>query len=147
MSSFSNKSKSRVKQASFCAVILALCSQFNFNRDVVTKIKKSIKAALLSGFVYPGMGHLFLKQYALCVVFFCAFSLPLYFIISDLLSKTEQIIEQILNGDIPLDVVMISHKLSILVVDDNAQALNIKMYALIAIWLVGIIDSYRLGRK
>lgn len=110
-------------------------------------MKKSVKAALLSAFVYPGMGHFYLKKHAMFAVFACAFSVPLYFIISEIMAKAENIVEQINNGEIPLDIAAISQSLSSSAVGVDAQELNIKMYVLIIIWAIGILDSYRLGRK
>ena len=109
-------------------------------------MKKPVKAALLSTFLFPGAGHFFLKKYALCVVFSCTFSVPLYFIISDIMTKAEQVLDQIKKGDIPLDITAISESLSSSTVGLDTQELNIIMYALIIIWFIGIIDSYRLGR-
>jgi len=108
-------------------------------------MKKSVKAALLSAFVYPGVGHFFLKKYALCTVFICAFSVPLYFIVSEIFTKAEQVVEQIKNGEIPLDIAAISESLSSSMAGVDSQELNIKMYLLVIIWLIGIIDSYRIG--
>ncbi len=109
-------------------------------------MKKSVKAALLSALVYPGVGHFSLKKYAQGAVFSCAFSVPLYFLFSEIMSKAEHIAEQIQNGEIPLDIIAITEALSSSVMGVGAQELNIKMYALVFIWFVGIIDSYRLGR-
>ena len=110
-------------------------------------MKKSVKAALLSAFVYPGTGHFFLKKYGVCAFLACTFSVPLYFIISEIITKAEGIVEQFKNGEIPLDIAAISESLSSSIAGVDAQELNIKMYVLIVIWGIGIIDSYRLGRK
>jgi hypothetical protein len=105
-----------------------------------------MKAALLSAFIYPGMGHFFLRKYAMCVVLVSAFSVPLYFIISEVFSNVERVVEQIKNGEIQLDIAVISESISSSVTSVDAQEFNIKMYVLVIVWLVGIIDSYRLGR-
>ena len=84
-------------------------------------MKKSVKAALLSAFVYPGMGHFYLKKHAMFAVFACAFSVPLYFIISEIMAKAENIVEQINNGEIPLDIAAISQSLSSSAVGVDAQ--------------------------
>jgi len=109
-------------------------------------MKKPMKAALLSAFVYPGAGHFFLKKYSLCALFACTFSVPLYFIISEIITKAEHIVEQIKNGEIPMNIAAISESLSSSTAGIDTQEINIKMYALVIIWLIGIIDSYRLGR-
>jgi len=109
-------------------------------------MEKSVKAALLSALVYPGAGHYFLKKNIMCVVFVIAFSVPFYFIISDLIEKAEHVVEQIENGKIPLDITAISESLTQSTVGVAAQELNVSMYLLVIIWLVGIVDSYRIGR-
>lgn len=110
-------------------------------------MKKSVKAALLSAFVYPGAGHFYLKKYSVCALFACTFSVPLYFIISEIIAKAENIVEQIKSGEIPSDIAAISESLSSSTIGVNEQELNIKMYVLAVIWIIGIIDSYRLGLK
>ena len=109
-------------------------------------MNKAIKAALLSAFVYPGVGHLFLKKYTSFAVFFCTASLPLYLIFGELFSKTEQLVDQIIQRDIPLDAFTLSQQLSSLIAGDNGQALSSKLYVLLFIWFISILDSYRLGR-
>jgi hypothetical protein len=108
-------------------------------------MNKSVKAALLSAFVYPGLGHFFLKKYGRFAIFSGTFSIPLYFIISDIIEKAEHIVKQIKNGEIPLNLAAISESLSSNVVAANTQELNILLYVLVAIWGIGVIDSYRLG--
>ncbi len=110
-------------------------------------MKKSAKAALLSAFLYPGAGHFFLKKYAFSVAFACAFSVPLYYIISETTTKAMHIVEQIKNGEMALDITKISESLTSAAVGLDTQEVNIKMYAVIIIWLIGIIDSYRLGHE
>ncbi len=61
-------------------------------------MKKSMKAALLSALVYPGTGHFSLKKYTWGGIFAGTFSVPLYFMITDIISKAEQVVEQIKSG-------------------------------------------------
>ncbi|WP_166425641.1 hypothetical protein [Paraglaciecola sp. 20A4] len=121
-------------------------SYFVYEVRVSKKMRASIKAALLTGLVYPGAGHLYLKKSAIGISFLCAFSVPLYLIISEIMTKTMGIVEQIGNGEIPLDVTAISASLSS-VTAMNPHELNIKIYALITIWLIAIVDSFRIGNK
>ncbi|MFT5282661.1 MAG: hypothetical protein ACI94Z_001493 [Yoonia sp.] len=109
-------------------------------------MKKSVKAALLSALVYPGVGHFFLKRYAISAVLFCGFSVPLYFVVSEIFAKTEKVMEQIRNGEIPLNIVAISESLAHLTTSVDSQQLNIKIYVLVVIWIIAIIHSFKLGR-
>lgn len=101
-----------------------------------------MKAALLSAILYPGVGHFFLKKYLAGAILCLTFSISLYFLVSDMLVNTMQIVEQINNGEIPLNIAAISESLA---TSADLQELNINMYVLIIIWFLSIIDSYRLG--
>lgn len=107
-------------------------------------MKKSLKAILLSALVFPGAGHFFLKKYLAGSILLCLFLVPIYLIFSEVVTKTEAVIAQIQTGAIPLDVTAISDILTSTV---NSQALSIETNVLIIIWVIGIIDSYRLGRS
>lgn len=108
-------------------------------------MKNSVKAALLSAFVYPGVGHFFLKKYVMGSVFVCGFSVPLFFIIRKIMATAEQLVEQIKNGEIGLDIAAMSQALSSSVTDANAQDLNFIKYVLVIVWFIATIDSYRIG--
>ncbi|GHE83113.1 hypothetical protein [Thalassotalea profundi] len=108
-------------------------------------MKKSIKAALLSALIYPGVGHFFLKKYKHCIVFLVAFTVPLFFIVSEIITKAQYIVDQINKGVIPLNVPAISQALNDSMAGNNPQELNIKIYVLIIIWLLSVIDAYRNG--
>ncbi|MBU2925495.1 hypothetical protein Q4506_06275 [Colwellia sp. 4_MG-2023] len=108
-------------------------------------MKKSIKAALLSALIYPGAGHFFLKKSRVGVIFAGAFSIPLYFVISEIFAKAEKIVDQITRGEIALDPAAISVSLSNSMSGVEGQALDMNIYVLIIVWGIAIIDSYRLG--
>jgi hypothetical protein len=110
-------------------------------------MKKSLKAALLSAIVYPGAGHFFLNKYSVCAAFAGTFSVPLYFIVSEVIAKAENIVEQINNGDIPLGISAIAEALSRSTAGADAQSLDFIMCILVVVWIIAIIDSYRIARK
>ncbi len=103
-----------------------------------------MKAALLSALVYPGAGHLMLKKYVMSAVFFIAFSIPLYIIVSEIFKKTEQIVAEIQNGEVPLNISSIFASLSS---SSLMGELNIMTNVLVVVWIISIIDSYRVGRS
>lgn len=108
-------------------------------------MKKSIKAALLSALVYPGVGHFFLKKSRMGFIFAGTFSIPLYFVISEIIAQAEKVVDQITRGEIALDSATISASLSSSMSGVEGQALNMNFYVLIIIWVIAIIDAYRLG--
>lgn len=107
-------------------------------------MKKSIKPVLLSALVFPGAGHFFLKKYLVGSILLCLFLVPVYLIFSEVMSVTDTVIAQIQTGEISLDVAVISELITRTV---NYQALNIETNSLIIVWIIGVIDSYRLSRS
>jgi hypothetical protein len=80
-------------------------------------------------------------------IFFCAFSIPLYFVISEIIAKAKNIVEQVNRGEIPLDTAAISASLTNSMAGTEGQVLDLQIYLLIAIWFIALIDSYRVGNK
>ena len=109
-------------------------------------MRKPFKAVLLSALVYPGLGHFLLKHYIQGCLIIVAFTLPLWFLISDMVAKTNQVIAQIQNGQIPLDSVAISDAISNSS-GTELQTLTIYSYVMLGVWIIGIVDVYRISRK
>lgn len=110
-------------------------------------MNRAIKAVLLSALIFPGSGHLFLKKYVNAIVFISIFSIPLFLVIADVVNKTNHVIEEIEKGYIPLDAVAISEALSNIMTRTDTQSLNMQVYFMIAVWIIAIIDAYRLAKK
>ena len=105
-----------------------------------------MKAALLSAFVFPGVGHFLLKKYIPGAVLAGAAFAGLYFLIAKTLEKTIQITEKIQSGEVQLDVATITDLVSKQATGTEAQLLNIAAAILFISWIIGIVDSYRVGR-
>jgi hypothetical protein len=108
-------------------------------------MKRSIKAALLSGLVFPGVGHLYLRRYVRGVLLAAAAAALSYFIVSIAVNMALDVAGKIQSGDVPLNAASISD----LVSKDSQRSENssdIATTALFALWLIGIVDSYREGR-
>lgn len=67
-------------------------------------------------------------------------------LLSVALEKAQQISDKILSGEIPLDVTRISEEITNHAATGGTQWANISTYLLLVCWLIGIVDSYRLGR-
>jgi hypothetical protein len=110
-------------------------------------MNKSMKAALLSVFIFPGVGHFFLKKYISGTVLAAAAMTALYLIISRAVARTLQITEKIQRGDVQLDVAAITDLVSKPPSGTEGQLLNMATTMLIVVWLIGIVDSFRAGRR
>jgi hypothetical protein len=109
-------------------------------------MKRSTKAALLSAFVFPGAGHVFLKKYIAGIVLAVTSFSAIYYIFNNALERALQISEKIQSGDIQLDVAAITELVSKQPAGAEAQLLNIATVAVTLCWLIGIVDAYRIGR-
>jgi hypothetical protein len=109
-------------------------------------MSKAIKAALLSAVVFPGTGHFFLKKHVVGSLLAVAALASLYLVISRMVERALLIVEKIQRGEVQLDVAAIAELISKQPTGTDAQLLNIAWAVLIISWLIGIVDSYRVGR-
>ena len=110
-------------------------------------MNNSIKAALLSGLIFPGVGQLSLgykKRGWLIIFVICVF---LYLIISKAIQQASSIIEKMQASGVPLDIESISNETSRLVSFSDNSSLNILLVLLIMGWVISVFDAYFLGAK
>ena len=110
-------------------------------------MKKSIKASLLSALVFPGAGHFFLKQKVTGAVLALFASFGLYSITVTILEKAQKIADQILSGDLPANSDAISQLASLEVMSMDTGQMDAAMTVLLISWLLGVVDSFRIGLK
>jgi hypothetical protein len=108
-------------------------------------MKRSIKAALLSGLVFPGLGHIYLKRYVQGLLLASGAALAIYFVVSTAVHTALDIVEKIEGGGVPLDVKAITDLVS-QQSRGTEQLTNVATIALLAFWTIGIAESYRVGR-
>ena len=109
-------------------------------------MKKSMKAVLFSALVFPGGGHLYLKKHIQAALLILVSVACVGVLLSVAMEKAQQISDKILAGEIPLDLTRITAEVSNQVAAGGTQMADIATYVLLICWLVGIADSYRLGR-
>ena len=108
-------------------------------------MKNSMKAALLSGLIFPGIGHLYLKRYLQGILLTLGAGSALYYIISVVVATALEVVDKMQYGEVPLDMdnitTLVSQQLS-----GAEQSTNLAMLILVVIWVIGVVDSYRQGR-
>jgi len=109
-------------------------------------MKTSIKAALISAFVFPGAGHFFLKKYTVGTLLAGISSAILYVVISKTVERALQIADKIQSGEVQPQLAAIAEFIASQPVGAEDQLLSVATYVLLGAWLCGIIDSYRVGR-
>lgn len=110
-------------------------------------MQKPIKAALFSALIFPGCGHFLLRCYRTGLVLLAITLAALGFILNYAITQAQIIADQILANELPLDPVLIAERVSAATSAGNSPANHIAMNVLIVCWIIGIVDSYRLGRR
>ena len=108
-------------------------------------MKRSTKAALLSGLIFPGVGHLALKQYLRGSILMLSALIALTVIVTKAVKQALAIVDKINSGEISLEAGAITELVSKSTAGAEGSILNIATFVVVACWLIGIIDSYRLG--
>jgi len=108
-------------------------------------VKNSTKAVLLSCFVLPGAGHLYLKRYKFGLLLSVSAVAAVYFITTSAIQAALEVSEIIQGGGVGLDAGAIAELVS-QQSRGGEESSSTTMTTLTIIWLIGIFDSYRVGR-
>ena len=110
-------------------------------------MKNSTKAVLISAFVFPGAGHLFLKQYIQGILLTIASLSAFYLLITKSVEMALAIVEKIKNGEVQQDVMAITDLISKQTAGNEAQILDMATLTITVCWIIGIADSYRIAHR
>lgn len=108
-------------------------------------MKKNEKAFLFSVLVFPGSGHIVLKRYLTGFVLIIIASIASYFLMYGVINQALEIADKIKSGEIYPDLSAILELVSNQSGSTELQSINIATIILMATWLIGIVDSYRIG--
>jgi hypothetical protein len=108
-------------------------------------MKKSLKAALFSGLIFPGAGHFLLRHYLRGMIFFVPSLISFVFIADNSKRKAWAIVDKIVQGEVPLDLQSILSLVSASTTGPEAAMLNTAQWIMTLCWVISVIDSYRLG--
>jgi hypothetical protein len=107
-------------------------------------MKKSLKGALLSGLVFPGVGQLWLKHYLRGTVLILAVSACLAVVVLKAAQQALAILERIETEGGAVDMVAIINSASHASGDPIIESASILM---VLCWIIGIVDAYMVGKK
>jgi len=108
-------------------------------------MKKSLKAALLSGLIFPGVGQFWLKHAVRGSIQVVAVSAFLAVIVVKVTQQALATLEKIESEGGAVDLVAIVNSANSS--SSNDHVIKIASLLLVACWVVSIIDAYVLGRK
>lgn len=108
-------------------------------------MNQATKAALISAFICPGGGHFYLKRYNTGTLLSVVTLGALIYLLNQAIARAQDISQQIISGQLPLDLSVIYPLITQPPAADQALYSNIALVAFAASWFVGVIDAYRLG--
>lgn len=108
---------------------------------------KPTKAALLSGLIFPGVGHIVLKQYLRGSLLMLPALIAISAMIKIAYQRAQAIVDRVFSGEVSLEAGAISELVANSSNDSDSLVSNISMLVFLVCWLIGIIDSYRIGNR
>ena len=109
-------------------------------------MKQTTKVTLFSLLIFPGAGHLLLKKHAIALGFIASFTYLLLGFVKDILTKSQQVIDSIMRGEVSMEISAIQQALVDQGVIDNPQ-LATSGYLMLFIWGLAAFDAYRIAKK
>jgi hypothetical protein len=109
-------------------------------------MKKSTKATVLSAFVFPGAGLLWLQQYKYGLVFVAPGILITIYIFRETLSIANTLSAKIANGEMPFDATRIESEIS-QSINDATFSLSDAITLFIVLLIASAVVSYFVGKK
>lgn len=113
---------------------------------MVGTMRKSTKAALLSGLVFPGVGHLVLKRYVQGAILIIVSLVAMWLLVTGTVNRAMDVVDRIESGEVAMDSASIQAAVSDSGNAAGFTAEDASAYVLLIAWLVGIVDCIRLGR-
>ena len=110
-------------------------------------MKNSIKGAVLSGLVFPGLGQVVLKHYKRGIALALTVLLSLLVVVVKALRQAFIILEKIEAEGRTIDMSTISSAAAQASTTSDNLLYNVVSLLIILLWIIGIVDAYRLGRK
>jgi TM2 domain-containing membrane protein YozV len=111
-------------------------------------MKVSYKAALLSTFVFPGVGQLYLKRYwrglVIMVVVFTGLGYMIWSATVSALNRLDDVMVKVQGSTTNLQELSGIVGSKMLATDPYLDAV---FYAMVCLWIFAIIDAYRIGKQ
>jgi hypothetical protein len=108
-------------------------------------MKRSIKAALISGLAFPGLGHIYLKKYLVGAVLLIVAGASVYSVSVTAIDTALSVAKEIEAGEVSINEDAIGRLIE-QKSQGSAKATNLSLVALMLSWVFGVVDSYRVGR-
>ena len=110
-------------------------------------MSNAVKAVLLSGLVFPGLGQLVLKYYKRGIALTLATFICFYVLIENAMQQAFAIV-----GKMDLSSGMVDEKAITAAVSEAGRAsdtvaIKLAVWVLLILWVIGIVDAYVVGKR
>ena len=110
-------------------------------------MNNSLKGALLSGVIFPGLGQVRFKHYKSGIVLMFTVSASMVVIVLKAVQHAFTILENIeLKGGV-LDIKTITDAATQAASTSDSLLYNLGLLLIVICWIFGIVDAYRIGKK
>ena len=110
-------------------------------------MNNSLKGALLSGLVFPGLGQIVLKHYKRGAVIMLTVLVSLSVIIIEAVQKAFAILEKIELDGGTIDMNTISNAATQASTTSDSLIFSFALLLIIFCWIIGVVDAFRIGKK
>jgi len=110
-------------------------------------MNNSLKGALLSGLVFPGLGQVVLKHYKRGAVIMLTVLLSLSVIVIEAVQKAFTILEKIESEGGTIDMNTISNAATRASTTSDSLIFYLVLLLIIFCWIIGVVDAFRIGKK
>ncbi len=111
------------------------------------KMPNALKAALLSGLVFPGLGQLVLKHHKRGMALMLVVLACLMAIVIKGVQQSLAILEKIASEGGVIDMRTVSSAASQASTTSSSLIFNLGLLLIIICWMIGVVDAYRIGKK
>lgn len=110
-------------------------------------MKNSLKGALLSGLVLPGLGQVFFRHYLRGIALMFVTCASLSVMAALIVAKALPVLEKIAAGGGEIDVNMISTAVNQAATASDSLLFNGLLLLVLICWILAVVDAYRIGGK
>lgn len=110
-------------------------------------MKRSLKAALLSGLVFPGVGYFVLRRTVRGVIAVVLAGICTVYLVSTAVTQANALMDKLMSGEIALDPAHIEGLAAASSAGLDAGTLNLATFVLMAAWIISVVDGYRIGHR
>jgi hypothetical protein len=110
-------------------------------------MNNSLKGALLSGLVFPGLGQVALRHYRRGIAFILTASIILLVIVVKAVQQAFTILEKIEAEGGVLSMNTIMNAATQASIPSESLTSKLLLSLLIFIWIIAVVDGYRVGKK